>query len=57
MRHPEAKDICDVGQILFRNNAAAKWVTAVILIVNNIFVSVCIEKARTKSDVCLRTFP
>lgn len=38
MRHPEVKDVCDIGQILFWNKRWAWWFTAVMFLLNNTFI-------------------
>ncbi|KAK3672239.1 hypothetical protein LTR78_007779 [Recurvomyces mirabilis] len=38
MRHPEVKDVCDIGQMLFWNQRWAWWATAVMFILNNTFI-------------------
>lgn len=38
LRHPEVKDVCDVGQMLFWNQRWAWWVTGVMFILNNTFI-------------------
>jgi hypothetical protein len=38
LRHPEVKDVCDIGQMLFFNSRAAWYFTAVMFILNNTFI-------------------
>jgi hypothetical protein len=38
LRHPEVRDVCDVGQALFWNKRWAWWATAVMFILNNTFI-------------------
>src|ERR1700760_4036544 len=38
MRHPEVKDVCDIGQILFWNSKWAWYFTAVMFVLNNTFI-------------------
>lgn len=38
IRHPEVKDVCDVGQTLFWGWRSAWWFTAVMFILNNTFI-------------------
>ena len=38
LRHPEVRDVCDIGQVLFWNSKAAWWATAVMFILNNTFI-------------------
>lgn len=39
LRHPEVRDACDIGQMLF-GGKWAWWVTAVMFILNNTFIQV-----------------
>ena len=41
MRHPEVRDVCDIGQLLFWNSKWAWWFTAVMFVLNNTFIQVC----------------
>ncbi|KAL2192388.1 amino-acid permease [Corynascus similis CBS 632.67] len=38
LRHPEVRDVCDIGQMLFWNKKWAWWATAVMFILNNTFI-------------------
>lgn len=38
LRHPEVRDVTDVGKMLFWNSNIAYWFTAVIFILNNTFI-------------------
>jgi len=38
MRHPEVKDVCDVGQVIFWGKEWAWWFTAVMFLLNNTFI-------------------
>ncbi|KAK0911045.1 hypothetical protein LTR57_015580 [Friedmanniomyces endolithicus] len=38
LRHPEVKDVCDIGQMLFWNQKWAWWATAVMFLLNNTFI-------------------
>ena len=38
MRHPEVRDVCDIGQLLFWNYRWAWYFTAVMFILNNTFI-------------------
>ena len=38
LRHPEIRDVCDLGQMLFWNQRWAWWATAVMFILNNTFI-------------------
>ncbi|QDS74432.1 hypothetical protein FKW77_006178 [Venturia effusa] len=38
MRHPEVKDACDIGQMLFWNKKWAWWFTGVMFVLNNTFI-------------------
>lgn len=40
LRHPEVRDVCDIGQMLFWGKKWAWWVTAVMFILNNTFIQV-----------------
>ena len=40
MRHPEVRDVCDLGQMLFWNWKWAWWFTAVMFLLNNTFIQV-----------------
>lgn len=35
MRHPEVRDVCDVGEMIFWNKRWAWWFTAVMFLLNN----------------------
>jgi hypothetical protein len=35
LRHPEIRDVCDVGRTLFWNKRWAWWMTAVMFLLNN----------------------
>ena len=37
-RHPEVKDVCDVGQVLLWNKKWAWWFTGVMFVLNNTFI-------------------
>ncbi|KAM4065582.1 transmembrane amino acid transporter protein [Hirsutella rhossiliensis] len=38
LRHPEVRDVCDLGQMLLWNKRWAWWATAVMFVLNNTFV-------------------
>lgn len=38
MRHPEIRDVCDLGQMIFYNHRWAFWFTAVMFLLNNTFI-------------------
>ncbi|GAB7348434.1 hypothetical protein MBLNU459_g6854t4 [Dothideomycetes sp. NU459] len=38
LRHPEVKDVCDIGQMLFWNSRWAWYLTAVMFLLNNTFI-------------------
>ncbi|EME49315.1 hypothetical protein DOTSEDRAFT_68178 [Dothistroma septosporum NZE10] len=38
LRHPEVKDVCDVGQVIFWGKKWAWWFTAVMFLLNNTFI-------------------
>jgi amino acid permease len=40
LRHPEVRDICDIGQMLFWGKKWAWWITAFMFIMNNTFIQV-----------------
>jgi hypothetical protein len=40
LRHPEVRDVCDIGQMLFWNKKWAWWFTAVMFVLNNTFIQV-----------------
>ncbi|KAF2145389.1 uncharacterized protein K452DRAFT_305418 [Aplosporella prunicola CBS 121167] len=38
LKHPEVKDVCDIGQMLFFNSRVAWWLTGFMFILNNTFI-------------------
>ncbi|KAH6604539.1 neutral amino acid permease [Trichoderma cornu-damae] len=38
LRHPEVRDVCDIGQMLFWGKEWAWWGTAVMFVLNNTFI-------------------
>ncbi|KAJ4388700.1 hypothetical protein N0V93_006159 [Gnomoniopsis smithogilvyi] len=38
LRHPEVRDVCDVGEMIFWNKRWAWWFTAVMFLLNNTFI-------------------
>ena len=38
LKHPEVRDVCDIGQMLFWNSRIAWYATAVMFILNNTFI-------------------
>ncbi|KAI0199656.1 N amino acid transport system protein [Astrocystis sublimbata] len=38
LRHPEVRDVCDIGQMLFWNKKWAWWFTAIMFLLNNTFI-------------------
>ncbi|KAF2739875.1 hypothetical protein EJ04DRAFT_426111 [Polyplosphaeria fusca] len=38
LRHPEVRDVCDLGQMLFWNKKWAWWFTAIMFLLNNTFI-------------------
>ena len=40
LRHPEVRDVCDLGQMLFYNWRWVWWATAVMFVLNNTFIQV-----------------
>ena len=51
MRHPEVRDVCDIGQLLFWNYRWAWWGTAVMFILNNTFIQVSHARLRCKQSL------
>jgi len=43
LRHPEVRDVCDIGQMLFWGKEWAWYCTAVMFILNNTFIQVCLH--------------
>ncbi|KAJ5561925.1 hypothetical protein N7535_003612 [Penicillium sp. DV-2018c] len=63
LRHPEVRDVCDIGQYLFWDSKIAWWATAVMFLLNNTFIQglhcvVGAEYLNTMSDgaVCTVVF-
>lgn len=59
LRHPEVKDVCDIGQMLFWGQRWAWWVTAFMFLLNNTFIQAlhCLTGAKylntmTNHSVC-----
>ena len=40
MRHPEVRDVCSVGQLLYWNSKWAFYITAAMFLLNNTFIQV-----------------
>lgn len=40
LRHPETRDVCDIGQMLFFNSRIAWYFTAIMFVLNNTFIQV-----------------
>ena len=40
LRHPEVRDVCDIGQMLFWGKSWAWYLTAVMFLLNNTFIQV-----------------
>ncbi len=38
LRHPEVRDVCDIGKMLFGGSNVAYYLTAIIMILNNVFI-------------------
>jgi len=38
MRHPQIRDVCDIGQMLFWNKKWAFYATAIMFVLNNVFI-------------------
>jgi hypothetical protein len=45
LRHPEVRDVCDLGQMLFWGKEWAWWGTAIMFILNNCFIQVNIVQS------------
>jgi hypothetical protein len=43
LRHPEVRDVCDIGQYLFWDSKIAWYMTAVMFLLNNTFIQVFIS--------------
>jgi len=41
LRHPEVRDVCDIGQMLFWGKTWAWYATAVMFVLNNTFIQAC----------------
>lgn len=40
LRHPEVRDVCDIGQMLFWGKTWVWYLTAIMFILNNTFIQV-----------------
>lgn len=40
LSHPETRDVCDIGQMLFWNSKWAWYATAIMFLLNNTFIQV-----------------
>lgn len=40
LRHPEVRDVCDIGQMLFWGKTWAWYLTAIMFVLNNTFIQV-----------------
>lgn len=40
LRHPNVRDVCDIGQTLFWNSKIAWYLTAIMFLLNNTFIQV-----------------
>jgi hypothetical protein len=40
LRHPEVRDVCDIGQMLYWNSKIAWYLTAIMFLLNNTFIQV-----------------
>lgn len=38
LRHPEVRDVCDIGQMLFWNSKVVWYLTAIMFVLNNTFI-------------------
>lgn len=59
LRHPEVRDVCDIGQMLFGNWRPAWYLTAIMFMLNNTFIQAlhCLTGAKylntmTNHSVC-----
>ena len=50
LRHPEVRDVCDLGQMLFFNWRWVWWATAVMFVLNNTFIQVSGDPQCSKDD-------
>lgn len=51
LRHPEIRDVCDIGQYLFWNSKIAWWATAVMFLLNNTFIQVSYFSLRNSFSI------
>lgn len=49
MRHPEIRDVCDLGQMLYYGWRWAWYATAVMFLLNNTFIQV---SSATRAVLC-----
>ena len=40
LKHPNVRDVCDIGQFLFWNSKVAWYLTAIMFLLNNTFIQV-----------------
>jgi hypothetical protein len=53
LRHPEVRDVCDIGQYLFWDSKIAWYLTAIMFLLNNIFIQVIpINSSQEKRRIC-----
>ena len=43
LRHPEVRDVCDVGQMLFWGKSWVWYLTAIMFLLNNTFIQVSVN--------------
>lgn len=44
LRHPEVRDVCDVGQMLFWGKSWVWYLTAIMFLLNNTFIQVTMTR-------------
>lgn len=43
LRHPEVRDVCDIGQYLFWNSRIVWYLTAIMFLLNNTVIQVLVD--------------
>ena len=56
LRHPEVRDVCDIGQMLFWSKPWVWYLTAAMFILNNTFIQVCYMGGVPNLAIYLRVF-
>lgn len=51
LRHPDVRDICDIGQYLFWDSQLAWYLTAAMFILNNTFIQVNKTKPPLSAEI------